>query len=82
MKLNIIEESDVTVASSGRIVEIEDGHIVTDSCFICDNSPNPDLTIESSEMGFCCDVHRDLLRPDEDEPPFPVVVKFRPEVGR
>ena len=79
MKISIVEESDVS-ASSGRIVEIEDGQLVVDTCFICDNSPT--FRSENSEMGYCCQEHQELHQPEDEEQPFPFIVKFRPDVGR
>ena len=82
MRINIIDDSEAAVASAGRIVEVEDGETVTETCFICDNPPDTGFRVEGSEMEFCCEEHRDLFKPDDQDLPFPIVVKFRPEIGR
>jgi hypothetical protein len=51
-----------------------------DPSFICDNPAH--FRSESSEMGYCCEEHRQLHQPEDEPLPFPFFVKFRPEIGR
>lgn len=55
MKVEIIDDFD-GVANSGRIVEVLDGELVTDSCFICDGPPK----LKSSTSKVNCLVSSEL----------------------
>ena len=55
MKIEIVEETEVST-NSGRIVEIEDGELVVDTCFVCE-SPI-EIRPSNSEHGYCCPEHK------------------------
>ena len=48
---------------------------------ICNASPDPDLSCDS-QVQYCCQDHKELHFPAEQDQPYPFIVKYRPEVGR
>ena len=48
---------------------------------ICNATPDPDLSCDS-QVQYCCQDHKELHFPAEQDQPYPFIVKYRPEVGR
>lgn len=81
MKVKILDEADETTTPSyGRIEEIVEEEEIS-TCFICNAAPDPDLSCDS-QVQYCCQDHKELHFPAEQDQPYPFIVKYRPEVGR
>ena len=80
MKIEIVDE-DASMSTGGRITEVNEGQDV-DTCYICNNAPNPEMAVKARpDVGFCCEEHRDMHQDDSGDN-FPFYVQCRPEVGR
>lgn len=81
MRIEIVDNdvsSAATGQSYGRIQEIVEGEDVT-TCFICDN----EATInKEAEVRYCCQEHKELHQPPDQDEAYPFVVKYRPDIGR
>ena len=81
MRIKVVEEDDTpSIHQPSRIEEIEEGELVK-GCFLCNDGAKL-LTTENDEVRYCSDEHRRYHQPEDDEPCFPFVVKYRPSVGR
>ena len=78
MRVKITEASEAV--SYGRIQEIDEGQDL-ETCYICNGKPQPELT-EVPNVQYCGQVCKELHYPPEKESPWPIVVKYKSEVGR
>ncbi len=80
-----VSAADVGPVSSGRIVELDDDGEV-ESCFICDRpetSRSPVVEDDPDTVTrYCCDEHRELHQPDDENMPFPLGVRYKEACGR
>lgn len=67
--------------SFGRIEEIEEGEDL-ETCFLCNGKPRPELTLEDNAVQYCGEVCKELHFPPDKETAWPIVVKYRSQVGR
>ena len=48
---------------------------------ICNCAPDPELA-SCDKVQYCCQDHKELHFPIEQDQPYPFIVKYRPDVGR
>lgn len=79
MRVKIVEEE--APHTYGRIQELEDSDDIT-GCFICAASADAGLDEKSDGPHYCSSAHKKLHFPEDQDQPFPFLVKYRSEVGR
>ena len=81
MRVKIKEASETESVSFGRIEEIEEGQDL-ETCFLCNGKPRPELTEDGTDVQYCGEVCKELHFPPDKETAWPIVVKYRSQVGR
>ena len=83
MRVKIQEAAEPSVVPSyGRIEEIEEGEDL-DTCFLCNGQPRSDLAeADCPSVQYCGEVCKELHFPADKETSWPIVVKYRSQVGR
>ena len=81
MRVKIQEAEEESAISYGRIQEIDEGEEL-ETCFICNGQPRLDLAEPSAKVHYCGDVCKALHFPVDKETPWPIIVKYKSQVGR